>query len=896
MKNADVISALETDMYKGLSEREAERRRRKYGANGIWRVKRMSALTAVYESIFDISTLLLIISAAAAAIFDESGTAMAVAVILVLAGILRSVVYLRANRILEDMAQGFVPVATVIRDGHMKLLPANELVIGDVIFLEAGSTVPCDGRIIAGEDSVVGERGITENNTPVHKFDTVIDTDAAVGEVPCECRSNMLFAGSVVLSGNLRAVATACGVNSLIGMKQDGIEIEPSEKLPIIEKMESWCKLTALVMLACVMGITVLSLFFRKGFTLPEIFLTTLAMAVAAMSEYLTVIGYIIVATAVHRSAGIGKKGKTDNRTSYTRIRKISQTESLAEVERIVFCGSTFFESGKSEIAAYRVHGKYYGRDGGAADVDGLRGLISYAASASVTGSAGRSLSSGITEKKSDRARSVETAAKIFGSSHGGVPVSPVMDHVDSGNVFAAGLDTSLITEGNEVVAVSCGDIAEVLRVCGAYMTENGVVPLDADMRKTIFTECAKLEYIGAKITAVATAKSDYTSLSRLAVIIQDMTFVGFFAIAEQAEFDIAESVSYIRENGIVPIVLSSSAERDLYYCHDIGLMSKKTKVVPYTELDGADLKNLTSDGMIVSFPEMKYGIPASAKAEVMKKLISDEDSPTTAAVGTEVGDTDVLRAAHIGIAVSASEYRPIPEPLSRVAAAVVYPALHTGRGGLSGILRARKIAREAVSNLTSAAFYITVAQIARLAAVMASVLIPELPLLNETAILSWGLLFDFAAVLVMAFERDGGRHRAGKKVPVNLGRAAAVGAMWGIMPVLLTMVLKLTGAVRFGAGEDTTLFVGALLLCCPIAASEIMKKGSLFRHVRINYAFFAFAIATVCASLVIMLTGWGATRIGGRPCGLTSLYAFIPPAIMALVYELWKKLGKRGG
>lgn len=166
MKNADVISALETDMYRGLSEREAERRRRKYGANGIWRVKRMSALTAVYESIFDISTLLLIISAASAAIFDESGTAMAVAVILVLAGILRSVVYIRANRILEDMAQGFVPVATVIRDGHMKLLSANELVVGDVIFLEAGSTVPCDGRIIAGEDSVVGERGITENNTP----------------------------------------------------------------------------------------------------------------------------------------------------------------------------------------------------------------------------------------------------------------------------------------------------------------------------------------------------------------------------------------------------------------------------------------------------------------------------------------------------------------------------------------------------------------------------------------------------------------------------------------------------------------------------------------------------------------------------------------------------------
>lgn len=896
MKNADVLTSLETDMYRGLSEREAERRRRKYGANGIWHVKRMSAFTAVCESLFDISTLLLIISATAAALFDESGTAFTVAILLVIAGVLRSVVYIRANRILEDMAQGFIPVATVIRDGHMKLLSAHDIVPGEIFFLEAGSTVPCDGRILAGNDSVVGERGITENNTPVHKFDTVIETDVQSGEVPCESRSNMLFAGSVVLSGNIRAVATACGMRSLIGMKQDGIEIEPSEKLPLIEKMESWCKITSLVMLACVMVITVPALFFRDGFTLPEIFLTTLAMAVAAMSEYLTVIGYIIIASAVHRSAGLGKKDapKIAPKESYTRIRKPSVIENLAGIRRIVFCGSGFFESGKSEISAYRVHGGYFWRDGENSDTDGLKRMISYALSAFASGSAGRSLSSGISENKSERAKTVETAAGIFEKSNGGVSRFPVIDHVDSANVFAAGLDTSLIAEGNGAVAVSCGGIAEVLRVCETYMTNDGAEPLNTDIRKKIFTECAKLEYIGAKIVAVARVESEYTSLSRLAVIIQGMTFVGFFAVSEQAEADIGESISYIRENGIVPIVLSSSAERDLYYCHDIGLMSKKTKVVPYTEIDGVDFSTLSTDGMIVSFPEMKYGIPASAKADVMKKLMSGENVPITAAVGTDVSDVDVIRMSNVGIAVSASEYRPIPEPLSRVSAAVVYPELRTGRGGLSGVLRARRIAGEAVGNLGSAAFYITSAQIARLCAVLASVLIPTLPLLNETMILFWGLLFDFAAVLVMAFERDGGMRKSGKFTPVSFGRAAAVGGIWGVSPVILTLILKSVKSVRLGAGEDLTLFAGALLFCCPIVALEIMKKGSLFRHVRVNYASFGFFAAAISGILLMMLTNFGSARIGGKPCGVVSLFALIPAVIMLVVFEIYKKIGKQ--
>ncbi len=908
MKNADVVAALGTDMYKGLSEREAAGRRKKYGANSIWHVKRMSAFAAVCDSLFDIATLLLIVSAAAAALFDRSGAALAVTVILILGGILRSVVYIRANRILENMAEGFIPVASVIRDGRMKLLSAREIVPGDMLFLEAGSTVPCDGRVLAGEDSVVSERGITENHTPVHKFDVVIDTDAKSGEVPCECRSNMLFAGSVVLSGNLRIAATACGRYSLIGMKQEGIEIEPSGKLPLIEKLEGWCKFTSLVMLACVMGITILSLFCRDGFTLPDIFLTTLAMSVAAMSEYLTVIGYIIIAVSVRRCAGREEEPKQTASAARTQIRRPSELERLANVGRIVFCGSSFFESGSAEIHAYRTSGSYYDRSSGTGDGQGLNEMVALAIPAVAAGASGRSLSSGITEKISDRARVVRTAAALCSDMSGGGKRAdrnyPVLDHVDSANVFSAGLDTSLIAYEDSVLAVSCGGIAEVLRVCTGYQGADGVQPLDTEMRRKIFTECAKLEYIGAKIVAVAKVPSEYTTLSRLAVIVQNMTFVGYFAVSEQPEAGMEESLAYIRENKIIPILLSSEPERDLYYCHDIGLMNKKTKVVPYTELQESDLRELSESGMIVSFPEMKYGIPASMKSEVMKKIMAGEkeNRPVTAAVGHEVSDLDVLRQADIGFASASSPYRPVPEPLSRSAAAVVRPLSGTGRGGLGGILRSFRIARQAVRNIKAAAFYMTSAQVARLAVILSAVLLPQVPLLDEVSILVWGLLFDFAAVLVMAFEHDDDvprdvMEKTGKFIPISIRKAVGAGLGWGLSAPALVFVLKLLRPVfrlRFDAGADITLLAGTLLLCGLVMASECMKRGSLFRHVRINYAFFGFALMTVVLVPLILLTPFGAAWVGGKPCGLYALLALIPASVMLAVWEIVKAVQRK--
>lgn len=886
---AQVLSAFSTDMYKGLTEREAAKRRAKYGKNSIWQIKKISAAAAVYRSVLDIATILLIISAASAALFDKSREALTVTVILLIGGLLRATVYIRASRILESNAAGMIPTASVIRDGKLKLIPATELVPGDIIFLESGCTVPCDGRVIAGDDSVVSERGITENATFVHKFNTTIETSADSGEVPCEYRSNMLFAGAIVLSGRLRMVATACGKRSLIGMKQGGITIEPSDKLPIIEKLKNWCKFTGLIMLASVMLLTGLSLAFGDGYTLPDIFLGTLAMAVAAMSEYLTVIGYIIIAVSVHGCAS--KCGAV--------IRKPSEIEALASIDRIIFCGSSFFESGNADICAYYVNGRLYNPDTSESDNSGLKRLVTLMSAAAAINE-GKSIAGadGIAALDSEVLSTIQTVRNLFAEKVGSLPV---LDHVDSTNAFAGGLDTSLVMLEDKVTAVSCGDVSSVLRACSSYLNGNEVCPIDEAIRREIFTECAKLEFKGAKIAAAAYRESEYTTLSRLAVITTDMVFAGFAAVSERPERNADKSVQLLSDHGIEAIIISDNAEHDLYYCHDIGLTDKKTTIVTPEELDGVKNKDFSSGGLIVARKADTNGASSPNRKQDIVKLLKRDDK-VTAVFGRDISDTEALRQADISFVAAKSAIRPIPEPLSREAA-VVTASENPGHGGLHSMTGAISAAIQAIKNIKSAAFYITASQTARFIIILSSILF-DLPFLDDVAILSWGLLYDFAAILVMAFEYEKTNRREdcviadGKgRLPISIWQSFALGLMWGVINAASIIPARLLAPlmkIQLTEGGEISLLAGGIILSALVMSCEIMKTGSLLKRTRLNYAFFCFAVFSVFLAAVTMLTKVGADFIGGEPCMKAAPFALIPSVIVFAVWELIKLIHRK--
>lgn len=909
LSKEDVLGLLSVDIYKGLTHEEVKKRRHKYGSNSVWRVRRTSAADAAIATVLDPTTLILIISAATAAFFDRKYETGAIAAIIVIAGIIRTLTYIRANRIFEEMAKEKIPAATLIRDGKIQLTSASDIVAGDIVLLNAGDTVPCDGRVIEGIDSIVSECGITENKTPVHKFDTVIETNSKSGEIPCEFRSNMLFAGSVMISGSLRIVATACGSKTLISMKQGGVIIEPSGKIGLIEKLGERSRNTGFVMLACVMLFTVFSIF-SKRVSMPDVFLCTMSMAVAAMSEFLTTIGYIIIAVTLRDSAG----SKSDVKTGESRavIREPSKIEKISKIGRIVFCGSSYFKSGRAEFLAYRSYGEYVGiEDQYPAEnsPDRILGLALAASASSIGGViTARGENSGTNEEsvQSDFGDITVKAVEAY-MRQSGLKIShsyTASDHVDSSAANSSGVDTSLVSIDDEVYAVSCGRIDDIMRCCTTYETKDGAVNLDNEMRRKIFKECANLELGGAKVIAVAMRQSQFPSLNRVAILTQYMKFVGFFAISQEYEKDAAKNVGYLKKSGVVPIMFSENPDGDLYFCRRLNLFNKKTKILHVSALTSDSISGIGSDGAIVSFKGIDSAYIAGAYSRAIKIIMSkckqddasDADNVViTAAVGRKSRESGAVSKADIGFAVSQSKFRTVPDVLAKNSSAVVHPAPDVifGYGGFDGTVRAIRESRRAIDNIDSAKFYLTSSQCARLILILAAVLF-DIPLLSPVFILIWGLIFDFASALVMAFE-PGDDHSEIKNAEYRgSSYQTAVPCVFGIFGgVILALLVPIADKISTGITGVGVLSAAAVLSALS-ALAVVMKKGTVYiTKTRTSTALIMYALMSIIFSLVLMFTKIGSDISGGLVC---DAWAIAPAAVPSLLIMAFSSVPKLAG
>ncbi len=870
LTDSEALDRLSSDMYKGLDEREVRKRRGMYGKNSIWKVSKLYTFREIMAAVFDVATLLLVISIICAAVFDKNYEAGWLAVILIIGAGVRTATFIRAENILYNTARTKIPSVSVIRSGKLKIISADDVVPGDIVFLEAGDTVPCDGRVLAETSATVSEKGITENKTPLKKFNSLIKLAEGSHDVPCEFRSNMLFAGSVVLYGSVRILAVSTGDNTLIAMKQGGIEIK-TEAIPEIDKLKERSRTLSLVMLGFVMLLTFLSMLINKSASLPNVFLSSMSMAAAAMSEFLIVIGYIIFSVAIRDCGDISHIAHKNKSHSRAVIRNPEKLGRLNSAERILFCGSSFFKSGEAVISACRIGEKYLESKDIAGSADAER-LIDYAAAAA--GGMNNSLASGSMEKSITSSEKLVNLAKDAYVKLSGKSIASgcmLADHRGHEAAESMGMETSLVLLDNDLYALSCGHIDDVMKCCTMIETDDGVAPLDNELKKKIFTECAKLEISGGRVLAVAKRRSQFSSLVRLPVLVQYMTFVGYFAISEKEEENARENIQYIKDMGISLMLFTENSQADYYYLKKLGLFDKHTKVIRYDDIDNA----VDADNVVVSFDGLSEREYASCAASTMKKL-----DGKTLTVGKKVWDSGIMAESEYGITV-VSGMKNIPETLAKNSDAVIYSESTNSYGGFDGVVRVLKTSKRVLSNITSAECYYTVSNIVRIVLMISSVLF-GVGTLSPVFILLWGLLFDFAAVLVTAF----GDNHTEKKT--NGIVSAAIGVVSGIaLSAFCCVVTLYTGS----SSESTSVLAGAIIIA-GLAFTELVLKSEI-KLSSYNNADLLFISASLILSSVIMLTDIGARICSGSAAGVSALFALVPAAVLTVVYIIYKAIHK---
>ena len=324
----------------GLTDEEVKRSREACGWNELTEGKKKSILQIFGEQYKDFLVLILIASAVISGILGDVESAAVIMIVITMNAVLGTVQTVKAEQSLQSLKKLSGPQAKVLRDGAVVLLPARELVVGDVILLEAGDMISADGRLIENASLKVDESALTGESLAVEKSIDPILEEAALGD-----RSNMMFSGSFVTYGHGRVVVTDIGMQTEVGKIAGLLKTTSEKQTPLQVSLEEFGKkLSILILVFC--GILFAVNVFR-GEKISSAFMFAVALAVAAIPEALSSIVTIVL------SFGTQKMAK-----EHAIIRKLQAVEGLGSVSVICSDKTGTLTQNKMTVEDYYIDGK----------------------------------------------------------------------------------------------------------------------------------------------------------------------------------------------------------------------------------------------------------------------------------------------------------------------------------------------------------------------------------------------------------------------------------------------------------------------------------------------------------------------------------------------------------
>ena len=315
---------------KGLTSEQAQKRLEENGKNRLEEGKKKSVIRRLLEQFADPMIIILIVAAAISGITAafEGGFPSDVIIILfvvILNAILGVIQESKAEKAIEALQEMAAATSKVERDGKVMQIKSEDLVVGDVIILEAGDAVPADARIIESASLKIEEAALTGESVPVNKFIDIINLKDTEKDVPLGDRKNMMYMGSSVVYGRGRAVVTATGMDTEMGKIAGALAQAQDGQTPLQKKLAQLSKILSFIVIGICAVIFAIGII-RELVTgnqiglefLLDTFMIAVSLAVAAIPEGLAAVVTVVLSIGV---TNMSKKNAI--------IRKLTAVETL---------------------------------------------------------------------------------------------------------------------------------------------------------------------------------------------------------------------------------------------------------------------------------------------------------------------------------------------------------------------------------------------------------------------------------------------------------------------------------------------------------------------------------------------------------------------------------------
>lgn len=278
----------------GLTNEEAARRTAEYGPNELVKEKRDGPIKIFLRQFHDALIYILIIATIVSFAVGERVDAYIILLILIFNAAFGFIQEFKAERAIDLLKKLTTLKTKVIRDNKQIEIPSSKIVPGDIIILESGDKVPADLRLIEVNNLQTDEASLTGESNPITKT-----INSLVRSTPLAERKNMLFSGTGVVRGTGKAVVVATGMRTEIGKIADMVQKAEKSETPLQKKLKEFGKFLGYITIS--ISVLVFVIGFIRGMDLIEIFLTAVALAVAAVPEGLPAIVTICLALGVQR-------------------------------------------------------------------------------------------------------------------------------------------------------------------------------------------------------------------------------------------------------------------------------------------------------------------------------------------------------------------------------------------------------------------------------------------------------------------------------------------------------------------------------------------------------------------------------------------------------------------
>lgn len=829
-ESSDVLNEVGSNI-NGISDQEAKIRLEKNGFNELKEGNKVPIWKMFLENFKDPLVIILLIAAIVQIFLGEFVESLIIFVVVILNALLGVTQTRKAESSLDSLKKLSSPNSKVLRDGKKKTIPVREIVVGDIVFLEAGDYIPADGRLIEAQSLKVVEGMLTGEAEAVLKHSDKIEEEVGIGD-----QRNMVFSGATVVYGRGTLVVTETGMNTEVGKVATLLESAGNTQTPLQERLDDFGKKLGIIIMILAAAIFIIQVIrgYIDGENMKNLifnsFMFAIAVAVAAIPEALSSIVTIVLAV-----------GTKDMAKKQAIIRKLPAVETLGSTSVICTDKTGTLTQNKMTVVDFFMYGvnkaKVEEKNNNSRQVEAMD-LSSTLCN-----------DSEVTETGKEIGDPTEIALLRFAEKRG-IDYKELREKYDRLSEIPFDSDRKLMSTVNSIngnAIMFTKGAPDVVFARSNTVLNNGEVE---EMTEEIKNEYRKVneDFSNRALRVLAFAVKDVPDENFVPCLEDEteMTLVGLMAMIDPPREQVYDAVKEATGAGIKTVMITGDHKTTASaIAREIGIMSEDD-----ISLTGKELDELSDIELKEKLEHITVYARVSPENKIRIVKAWQEKGYITAMTGDGVNDAPALKQANIGIGMGSGT------DVAKDASAMILTD-----DNFATIVSAVEIGRTVYSNIKKAITYLFAGNLGAIIAILFAVFVNWSNPFSALQLLFINLINDSLPAIALGLEMA--EPNIMKEKPRNVNEGILAGGTWqavitrgiiiGVFVILAQYVGNLTSPMLGEAMAFSTVTLARIFQTLPARSNyEPVLKVGLFKN---KYVIGAI-IVCLCLYSIVLIPG----------------------------------------